>query len=201
MTHRKLIAILRGIRPEEAKDICDVLVAAGITLIEVPLNSPEPFDSIAAMAGLAGDRAEIGAGTVLTTEQVDKVQAAGGSFVVSPDANGDVIAHTRSRDMASYPGVMTPTEAFAAIRAGATALKIFPAEIVGPTGIKAMKAVLPVDVDVYAVGGAAPDNFAQYAAAGCAGVGMGSQLYKPGSDAQTVAQKAREIVAAFDREF
>ena len=198
MIHRHLIAILRGIAPTETTAICAALVDAGITLIEVPLNSPEPFVSIAAAAKAFRGRAEIGAGTVLTVEDAERVKAANGDFVVSPDTNEAVIARTRALGMASYPGVFTPTDAFRAIRAGATGLKFFPAEVLGPKGIKAMKAVLPPAIPLYAVGGAAPDNFREYFDAGCAGFGLGSYIFKPGMSAGDVAARARAAVKAYD---
>jgi 2-dehydro-3-deoxyphosphogalactonate aldolase len=164
----------------------------------VPLNSPEPLDSISRAAKAVGGRAMVGAGTVLTPSEVDAVAESGGSFVVSPDVNPEVIGRTLACGMASYPGVFTPTEAFAAIRAGASGLKFFPAEVLGPAGIKAMTAVLPPDVPLYAVGGAKPDNFAAYLAAGCTGFGLGTYIYTPGMSAGTVAERARLAVLAYD---
>jgi 2-dehydro-3-deoxyphosphogalactonate aldolase len=197
--HRHLIAILRGITAPEAVPVCQALVDAGIALIEIPLNSPGPFASIrAAVKALAG-KASIGAGTVLAPNEVDALAQAGGAFAVSPDCNEAVIARTLACGLKSYPGILSPTEAFRAIRAGAHALKVFPAEAVGAKGVKAMKAVLPADIPVYAVGGANPDNFAEFLAAGCAGFGIGSYLYRPGAKPTDVAQRARAVVAAFDR--
>ena len=186
--HRHLIAILRGITPPETVDVCQALVEAGITLIEVPLNSPDALRSIEMAAKLFSRRAAIGAGTVLSVTDVRDVAAAGGEFIVSPDTNEAVIAETRQRGMASYPGVFSPTEAFSAIRAGATGLKFFPAEILGPKGIKAMKAVLPKTMPLYAVGGANPDNFGEYFAAGCAGFGLGTYFYTPGMSASAASE-------------
>lgn len=197
--HRHLIAILRGIRPDEAHAVCAALVEAGITMIEVPLNSPEPLSSISIAAEAFAETAMIGAGTVLTRKQVHAVANSGGTFIVSPDANANVIEETVSLTLKSYPGVFTPTEAFRAIRAGATGLKFFPAEVLGPKGIKAMKAVLPPDIPLYAVGGANPDNFAEYFSAGCAGFGLGTYIYKPGMTVAEVAERARTAVAAYDR--
>lgn len=199
MAHRHLIAILRGITPPEAVAVCTALVEAGITLIEVPLNSPSAVESIALAAESLGDRAEIGAGTVLTPEDVRAVHGAGGRFIVSPDTNPAVIAETVSLGMASYPGVFSPSDAFTAIRSGATGLKFFPAEVLGPRGIKAMKAVLPPALPLYAVGGANPDNFGEYFAAGCAGFGLGTFLYKPGKSVDAVATDARRAVVAYDQ--
>lgn len=197
--HRHIIAILRGISPAETVPVCEALVAAGITMIEVPLNSPEPLSSIGTAAKLFVGRAEIGAGTVLRIKDVDAVAGVGGTFIVSPDTFPDVIVRTRDKGLKSYPGVFTPSDAFAALRAGANGLKFFPAEVLGPKGIKAMKAVLPPEVPLYAVGGANPDNFAEYFAAGCAGFGLGTYIYKPGMSATDVADRARMAVAGYDR--
>src|SRR3569623_402867 len=195
---REIIAILRGVTPAEANAVCETLIGAGITVIEIPLNSPDPLGSIANAAKTFVGRAEIGAGTVLTVEDAKAVKAAGGQLIVSPDANEDVIRTTRSLGMASYPGVFTPTDAFRAIRAGATGRKVFPAEVLGPTGIKAMRAVLPKDLPLYAVGGANPDNFREYFAAGCAGFGLGSYIFKPGMALGDIEARARAAVKAYD---
>ena len=195
---RPLIAILRGIRPDEAVAHAEALIAAGITTIEVPLNSPEPFDSIARLIALFGDRALIGAGTVLDPGQVARLAGMGARLVVSPDANPEVIAATRAAGMESWPGVMTPTEAFAAIRAGATGLKLFPASLVGPAGLAAIRAVLPPDLPVYAVGGAGPENFGDWIAAGASGFGIGTAIYRPGQPVGQTADAAARVVAAHD---
>jgi 2-dehydro-3-deoxyphosphogalactonate aldolase len=198
-SHRHIIAILRGIEPGEAIAVCEALAQAGITLIEVPLNSPRPFDSIRAAAAALCGKAAIGAGTVLSEPDVDALVEAGGSFIVSPDCNEAVIARTLARGLRSYPGVFSPTEAFRAIRAGAHGLKIFPAELVGPVGVKALSAVLPREIPLYAVGGANPDNFAAYIAAGCTGFGIGSYLYKPGAALADIEARAKTVVAAYDK--
>lgn len=199
MSHRHIIAILRGITPDEAVPVCAELVEAGITLIEVPLNSPDALTSISRAKVALGDRAEIGAGTVLSVEDVNAVNEAGGTFIVSPDTNAAVIGETVRLGLKSYPGVFSPSDAFTAIRAGATGLKFFPAEVLGPKGIKAMKAVLPPAMPVYAVGGANPDNFHEYFAAGCTGFGLGTYIFKPGMTATEVAQRAALAVAAYDQ--
>ena len=192
-----LIAILRGLKPNEAVDIASVLIDAGITTIEVPTNSPDPFESIAKIVKTFGDKAVIGAGTVLTCDHVDSVANAGGTLVVSPNCDVDVIAHTKARGLQSWPGVFTPTEAFAALHAGADGLKLFPGSMAGPSGLNSMRAILPVGTKVYAVGGAGPENFGEWIKASADGFGLGSALYKPGMSAADVAKNAAKIVAAY----
>lgn len=199
MTHRNIVAILRGIGPADAEPVSAALIRAGITKIEVPLNSPDPLDSIGRMARRFGGEAIIGAGTVLTTRDVGRVADAGGKLIVSPDANPEVIRATKALGLLSYPGVMTPTECFTALRAGADGLKIFPGVLVGPEGLKAIRAILPKGTEVLAVGGAGPENFAEWFAAGADGFGIGTAIYRPGDSAETVSEKAKAIVAEYDR--
>jgi len=198
---RELVAILRGLKPEEAPGVVTALLEAGFEAIEVPLNSPEPFRSIEIARGLAPDKVLIGAGTVLTVEEVDRLRDAGGNLLVSPNVEPAVIERAAGYGMVTMPGVFTPTEALAALRAGASALKFFPASVLGPSGIKAIRAVLPPDVPVGAVGGVSESDFAAYYAVGVRTFGLGSSLYKPGASAAEVAQKARAAVAAYDDVF
>ena len=195
---RPIIAILRGLDPARAVATGEALVAAGITRIEVPLNSPEPLRSIAALQAALGERAGIGAGTVLTPEEVRAVADTGASFIVSPNADARVIERTKALGLGSYPGVFTPTEAFAALAEGADALKIFPAGAFGRDGLKALRAVLPTGTLVYAVGGVGPADFADWCAAGADGFGLGSSLFQPGWPVERVAAQARASAEAFD---
>jgi 2-dehydro-3-deoxyphosphogalactonate aldolase len=191
-----LVAILRGVRPDEVEAIGDALVEAGFTLIEVPLNSPDPFDSIARLARRLTGRAVVGAGTVLRPDDVNRVAEAGGTIVISPNANPAVIAASVAAGLVSLPGIATPSEAFAALDAGADALKLFPAESHHPGVVKAMLAVLPRGTRMLPVGGIAPDVLAPWSAAGAAGFGLGSALYKPGMTAGEVGRRAADFVAA-----
>lgn len=195
-----LIAILRGVTPGEVVPIGEALIGAGFTLIEVPLNSPEPLESIARLAKAVGTRAQVGAGTVLSEDDVDAVAEAGGTLIISPNTNTRVIARAAARGLVSLPGIATPTEAFAALDAGATALKLFPAEASCPAVLKAMRAVLPAGTRVLPVGGITPDTMDPWLDAGAAGFGLGSALYKPGSIPTDVADRARSFLAALRRE-
>ena len=191
-----LVAILRGLKPSEAADIGDVLVEAGFRLIEVPLNSPQPLDSIALLRKRF-PQAVIGAGTVLTAAEARAVAEAGGELIVAPNFEREVVTETVRLGMVSLPGIMTPTEAFAALAAGAHGLKLFPAELASPAVIKAMLVVLPKGTPMIPVGGIAANNLAAWQAGGAAGFGLGSSLYKPGDDAATVRAKAAAIVSAY----
>ena len=194
-----LIAILRGVRPDEVVAIGEELVGAGFTLIEVPMNSPDPLDSVARLVAALGDRAMIGAGTVLTVDQVAAMRDAGGRMVISPNTNIDVIRASAAAGLVSLPGIATPSEALAALDAGATALKLFPAEAASPTILKAMRAILPSDLRVLPVGGIVPEGMAPWRQAGAAGFGLGSALYKPGMTAGEVGARARAVVTALER--
>ena len=190
-----LVAILRGLQPAEALAVGQALLSTGWTLIEIPLNSPQPLDSIAAMAA-AYPQALTGAGTVLTLEDVRNVHAAGGQLIVSPNFNPAVVREAVRLGLVCLPGVMTASEAFAALEAGATGLKIFPAEMITPSVIKALRAVLPSGTVVMPVGGITPDNMRPYLAAGADGFGIGSALYKPGMSAAAVAENAMTFIAS-----
>lgn len=191
-----LVAILRGLTPAEALPVGQALVDAGWGLLEVPLNSPRPLDSIAALAQ-AFPQALVGAGTVLKVAEVAAVQGAGGRLIVSPNADPAVIAEAHRRGLVCLPGVATPTEAFAALAAGATGLKLFPAEMIAPAVVKALRAVLPAGVPLLPVGGIAPGHLATYRAAGASGFGIGSALYQPGGTVEAVAAAAQRFAQAW----
>ena len=193
-----IIAIIRGVTLDEVAGVGDALYAAGIRIVEVPLNSPDPFRSIAALAARFHGRMIVGAGTVLDEDSVDRVTSAGGQISDSPDCNPAVIARAVERGLVPLPGVFTPTEAFTAVRAGARHLKLFPAEVANPKTVKAWKAVLPKHVRVHAVGGVTPANMREWADAGCAGFGIGSNIYKPGMSAENVGRAAAGFVAAWN---
>lgn len=195
---RPLVAILRGIKPEETSEIVRALIEAGITAIEIPLNSPEPFRSIEIAAKRAPADVLIGAGTVLSAADVDRLHDSGGRLMVSPNVDVGVLARARDHAMVTMPGVFSPTEALLAARAGASSLKFFPASVLGASGIAAIRAVLPPDVMIAAVGGVSDQNFAEYVKAGIRAFGLGSSLYKPGMTAADIAVRARVTIEAYD---
>ena len=194
-----LVGIVRGVTSDEAEAIAQALYDGGIRIIEVPLNSPEPLESIRIIAGRFGDRVLVGAGTVLDPADVSRVAQAGGRLVVSPNTNAAVIGATVAAGLVSSPGYFTPSEAFEAIRAGAHAIKLFPAEAASPAVVKSQRAVLPKDVPLIVVGGVTPESSPGWMAAGADGFGLGGGLYKPGQDPQTTLEKARAYVAAVKR--
>ena len=197
MAELPLVAILRGIRPKEAIDIGAALVDAGFRLIEVPLNSPEPYRSIELLAETYGEAALIGAGTVMDATAVSRVVGAGGRLIVMPHSDPEVIRAATTAGAWCLPGVATPTEGFAALKAGADGLKLFPGEALPPAVVRAWKAVFPPEVPLLPVGGIAPETMAGYVAAGAAGFGIGSALYKPGIDAAEIRRRADGFVTAW----
>jgi 2-dehydro-3-deoxyphosphogalactonate aldolase len=196
---RPLVAILRGIKPEETEAIVGVLIEAGMTGIEIPLNSPDPFRSIATAVKQAPANVLIGAGTVLTAGDVDRLHDAGGKLMVSPNVDTEVLARAHQHGMVTMPGVFSPTEALLAARSGASSLKFFPASVLGASGIAAIRAVLPAGVMIAAVGGVSDQNFADYIKSGVTAFGLGSSLYKPGMTAADVAARARATIDAYDQ--
>ena len=195
---RNIIAILRGITPAECSDVCNVLISSGIDKIEVPLNSPDPFESLSIMVKLYGQDATIGAGTVLQVDHVRQLYYLGAAMVVSPDCNTDVITTTKDFGMASYPGCFTASECFSAIRAGADGLKLFPSFVLGTKGLSALRAVLPDEIPVFVVGGVDASNFADWRKAGALGFGIGTALYAPGSKLSDIKKSANDIVKSYD---
>ncbi len=191
-----IAAILRGVTPDEIDGVGDALVEAGLTVIEVPLNSPQPFESIKRLAARHGAYALVGAGTVLETANVARVKEAGGKLVVAPNFDADVVRAAKASGLIALPGVMTPSEGFAALKAGADGLKLFPAEIIPAAVFKAWRAVFPRETLMLAVGGVGVDNIATYRDAGASGYGIGSALYKPGRAAGEIGPLARALVAA-----
>ena len=196
LSYCPIVAILRGVKPDEVDSIGDALIEAGVTVIEVPLNSPQPFESIRRLAERHAHHARVGAGTVLEVADVARVKEAGGQLVVAPNFDADVVGAARAAGLASLPGVMTPSEGFAALKAGADGLKLFPAEIIPPAVFKAWRAVFAPDTLLLAVGGVGVDNVRSYAEAGASGYGIGSALYKPGRPAAEIGKLARTLVAA-----
>jgi len=196
---QKLIAILRGLVPEQAVEIGAALIDAGITRIEVPLNSPSPLESIRLLVDRFAESAEIGAGTVLNVQDVKAVADTGAGLIVSPNCDAAVINETKKLGLTSLPGVMTPSECFAALSAGADGLKLFPASLLGPGGLKAIRAVLPPEVEVFPVGGVAEADMAAWVKAGANGFGIGSSLFRPGDDAGKVSRAAKRHVQSYDK--
>ncbi|MAI57655.1 MAG: 2-dehydro-3-deoxy-6-phosphogalactonate aldolase [Rhodobacteraceae bacterium] len=195
---RDIIAILRGVRPEEAISVADILLSCGISKLEIPLNSPEPFLSIERIIKTFSDYSFVGAGTVLDTNEVKMLSDIGASLIVSPDCNTDVIRETKRLSMVSVPGCFTPTECFQAIQSGADGLKIFPASLLGTAGLKALKSVLPTSTPLYVVGGVHAVNLPDWREAGASGFGVGASVFKPGDNLSDVKEKAERIVHAYD---
>lgn len=195
---RPIIAILRGLTPGEAGPVAQALSDAGIARIEAPLNQPHALRMIAEMVAAAGGDAEIGAGTVLTPDDAVAAADAGARFIVSPNVDPEVIARAGALGLTAIPGAFTPTECFAALRAGADALKLFPAFLLGPVGVGALKTILPPETPLYVTGGAGPENFAEYLKAGATGFGLGACLFQPGWTPDQVSRAARDVIAAFD---
>ncbi|WP_296065178.1 2-dehydro-3-deoxy-6-phosphogalactonate aldolase [uncultured Agrobacterium sp.] len=193
-----LIAILRGLKPEETEGVVGALIETGFRAIEIPLNSPDPFQSIEIAAKMAPADCLIGAGTVLSVDDVASLDAAGGKLMVSPNADAEVITAAREKGMVTMPGVLTPTEALVAAKAGATGLKFFPASIIGPAGINAIRTILPKGLVIAAVGGVSDRNFSEYTSAGITAFGLGTSLYKPGMTAADVRERATVTLSAYD---
>lgn len=193
-----LVAILRGIKPEETEGVVGALLDSGLRAIEIPLNSPDPFRSIEIAVKMAPADALIGAGTVLTVEDVAKLDSVGGKLMVSPNVDTDIITAAREKGMVTLPGVLTPTEALLALKAGATGLKFFPASVLGPSGINAIRAILPKDTLVAAVGGVSDKNFTDYTSIGIKAFGLGTSLYKPGMSASEARERADLTIKAYD---
>ena len=199
LKHQPIIAILRGLKPDEALDVGEALVRAGITIIEVPLNSPQPLDSVGLLARALKGRALVGAGTVLSQEDVEAVHQAGGELIISPNMNPQVIGRTKALGLVSLPGIFTPTEAFAALAAGADALKIFPGELASMAYVKAITAVLPKDAQLLLVGGVSAATIGQWKNSPIAGFGIGSSIFKPGMRPDEVQNRASELISAWQQ--
>jgi len=196
--NRNIIAILRGVRPNEVLEIATTIADSGITQIEVPMNSPDVFDSIQLLHNELDDHIAIGAGTVTNINQVKVLKDIGIDFIVSPNFDPKVVEATKAARMLSYPGVITPTECFSAINYGADALKFFPATLLGEANLMALKAVLPENIPLYMVGGVEPENFSSWFSAGATGFGIGSGIYRAGDSSENVAKKAKWIVQSYD---
>lgn len=197
VAHLPLIAILRGVRTEAAVDVASALIEAGFGIIEVPLNSPNPFDTIEVLAAKFGDRAMIGAGTVMTADQVRDIAERGGELIVMPHSDRAVVLSAKQNGLTCVPGIATATEAFAALEAGADGLKLFPAEALPPALVKAWRAVMPREILLFPVGGIRPDNMAPYLAAGASGFGLGSALFKADMPLDEIERNARAFVSAY----
>jgi len=195
---RNIIAILRGVRPDEVLEIAQTIADSGINQIEVPMNSPDVFDSIQLLHDEMKDFISVGAGTVTNIDQVKILEEIGIDFIVSPNFDPEVVAATKQANMISYPGVITPTECFSALKYGADGLKFFPATLLGETNLIALKAVLPENVPLYMVGGVGPENFSSWFEAGATGFGIGSGIYKAGDNSTSVARKSKLIVQSYD---
>lgn len=197
---REIIAILRGIKPNEVLAVAHSIAESGITQIEVPMNSPDVFDSIKLLCDEFRDDIQVGAGTVTNTKQVETLSDIGGvRFIVSPNFDSEVVEATKKMGMMSFPGVITPTECFSALKSGADGLKFFPATLLGEANLSALKAVLPQGIPLYMVGGVGPENFLSWFDAGATGFGIGSGLYKAGDSAEIVYEKAKAIVLSYDK--
>ena len=196
---RNIIAILRGVRPDEVLEIAQTIADSGINQIEVPMNSPDVFDSIQLLHDEMKDFISVGAGTVTNIDQVKILEEIGIDFIVSPNFDPEVVAATKQASMMSYPGVITPTECFSALKYGADGLKFFPATLLGETNLIALKAVLPENVPLYMVGGVGPENFSSWFEAGATGFGIGSGIYKAGDNSISVARKSKLIVQSYDK--
>ena len=196
---RNIIAILRGVRPDEVLEIAQTIADSGINQIEVPMNSPDVFDSIQLLHDEMKDFISVGAGTVTNIDQVKVLEEIGIDFIVSPNFDPEVVAATKQANMMSYPGVMTPTECFSALKYGADGLKFFPATLLGEANLIALKAVLPENVPLYMVGGVGPENFSSWFEAGATGFGIGSGIYKAGDNSISVARKSKLIVQSYDQ--
>ena len=194
-----LIAILRGVRPDEVLGIAAALEAAGVVIVEVPLNSPQPLESIRLLAETYGDRMLVGAGTVMTPDQVHEIAAVGGKIIVTPHADPELVRAAKSLGLLAAPGFFTPAEAFSLLKAGADAIKLFPAEAANPATLRGIRAILPPGTLVVPVGGITPETIPEWTAAGAAGFGIASSIYKPGDTAETVGRKARALVAALGK--
>ena len=195
---RPLVAILRGVQPDEVADVAHAIIEAGITILEVTMNSPHPLESIKRMAKAVGSKANIGAGTVIEPDDVKAIFDVGGQLIISPNMDPEVISQTKALSMQSYPGCQTATECFSALKAGADVLKIFPSSTIGPSGIKALRATLPKETQIYAVGGVNVRNMADYTKVGVNGFGIGSALYAPGKSLETIHKSALEFVKSWD---